>query len=213
MVSEIYSPPRVTAMLRTTSSLPSQRLVPGFALDLTCTDPDDGLPWDFDDAAKREKARQLIRDVRPMVLIGSPMCTAWCTWQRLNNPRRDPEAVRRELTRARLHLDFVISLYRDQLDAVRLFLHEHPQAATSWEEEAVKELLAHPDVSRVTADQCQYGAEVQFGEFHGQPVRKATGFMSNGKLILEELRKDAPENRGGVRERMAVSTSRAVERS
>ena len=45
VVSEIYSPPRVT---RAISSMPDSRLTPGFALDMTCIDPDDGQPWDFD---------------------------------------------------------------------------------------------------------------------------------------------------------------------
>ena len=53
MVSEIYSQPRVT---RAISSMPSLRLVPGFALDLTCIDPDDGMPWDFDIESKQIKA-------------------------------------------------------------------------------------------------------------------------------------------------------------
>lgn len=54
IVSEIYSPPRVTRML---SSMPGHELVPGLALDVTCNDPDDGKPWDFDCPEKREKAR------------------------------------------------------------------------------------------------------------------------------------------------------------
>ena len=58
MVSEIYSPPRVT---RAISSMPSLRLVPGFALDLTCIDPDDGQPWDFDLESKQVKAMELVR--------------------------------------------------------------------------------------------------------------------------------------------------------
>ncbi len=56
MVAEIYSPPRVT---RAISSMPECGLVPGFALDLTCTDPDDGMPWDFDVKEKREKAMEI----------------------------------------------------------------------------------------------------------------------------------------------------------
>ena len=40
-VSEIYSPPRVTAML------PQGDLLPGFAMDITTND-EDGNPWNFD---------------------------------------------------------------------------------------------------------------------------------------------------------------------
>ena len=41
-VTEIYSPPRVTAIAE------RLRLIPGLALDLTTIDPDDGEPWNFD---------------------------------------------------------------------------------------------------------------------------------------------------------------------
>ena len=44
VVSEIYSPPRVTAA---TKLLPELRIIPGFALDLTTSDTD-GVLWDFD---------------------------------------------------------------------------------------------------------------------------------------------------------------------
>ena len=97
IVSEIYSPPRVTRMA---SSLPSLKVLPGYAFDITTNDPDDGEPWDFDAPAKREKARRLIREQKPLFLVGSPMCTAWCTWQRLNRLRRSPEICRRERVKA-----------------------------------------------------------------------------------------------------------------
>ena len=66
MVSEIYSPPRVTAELR---RRPRRHLLPGFALDLTVIDPDDGQPWDFCCREKREKARAMRRRTQPLLLI------------------------------------------------------------------------------------------------------------------------------------------------
>ena len=58
----------------------SLRLVPGFAFDLTCIDPDDEQPWDFDLESKQIKAMELVRPQKPAMLTGSPMCTAWCSW-------------------------------------------------------------------------------------------------------------------------------------
>ena len=69
LVSEIYSPPRVTAMAH---AMPSLRLVPGFALDITVTDEFDGMPWDFSTSDKRQRARTLLQQQKPMLLIGSP---------------------------------------------------------------------------------------------------------------------------------------------
>ncbi len=184
IVSEIYSPPRVTRMI---SCLPSLKLLPGYALDITVEDPDDGLPWDFDNPAKREKARKLIREQKPLFLIGSPMCTAWCTWQRLNEIRGDGEKLRRAKVRARLRLDFTMELYAEQVEAGRYFLHEHPKSASSWEEESVRRIRQLEGVDLVHADQCQYGNEVTFGRYRGQPVKKPTGFMSNAPALLEKL--------------------------
>ena len=184
IVSEIYSPPRVTRMI---SRLPEFGLVSGFALDVTCDDPDDGMPWDFDIEEKRQKAERKVREEKPMVLIGSPMCTAFCTWQALNNLKRDPDVVKKELERAIMHLEFVLHLYRIQVEEGRLFLHEHPASATSWKHNAVKEILQLPGVTMIVGDQCQYGSEVRRGPHTGSPVRKPSGFMSNGPLILQQL--------------------------
>ena len=52
--SAIYLPPRVTALIR---QLKSRHVMPGYALDLTPVDTADGLPWDFNDPAKRLRAR------------------------------------------------------------------------------------------------------------------------------------------------------------
>ena len=81
----------------------------------------------------------------------------------------------------------MIELYLEQLAAGRYFLHEQPRTAASWEEEMVESLARMPGVEVITADQCQYGAEVQSGDDEGQPVKKATGFMSNAPELLKSL--------------------------
>ena len=48
-ITEIYSRPRVTTLAQ------RFKLIPGMALDLTTVDPDDQLPWDFDNPCKRDK--------------------------------------------------------------------------------------------------------------------------------------------------------------
>ena len=76
IISEVYSPPRLTKML---SRLPNHELVPGMALDLTVVDALDGKPLDFDHKNKRERARELLRRQKPLFLVGTPMCTAFST--------------------------------------------------------------------------------------------------------------------------------------
>jgi hypothetical protein len=162
IVSEIYSPPRVTKAI---GEMRGNGLVAGFAFDLTCNDPDDDMPWDFDITEEREKARAKFRTQKPAMLIGSPCCTAWSSWQALNKLTRDPEVVRRELIRARVHLEFVCSLHAEHVEAGRLFLLEHPAPATSWQEDSMQELMKYPGVGRINADQCQFGAEAQSGAY------------------------------------------------
>ena len=186
LVSEIYSPPRITHEIARTRPA---RLSPGLALDLTVNDPDDGRPWDFTVPAKRIKARKLLQRSRPMLLIGSPMCTAFSTWQRLNATRTNAGARRRAYKEACMHLEFVTQLYHDQVSEGRYFLHEHPQWASSWDLDCVQRLVQLPGIRRTRGDQCQYGAEAPHGPLKGSPVMKPTGFMSNSPEILKALSK------------------------
>ena len=78
VVSEIYSRPRITQELKIRRSK-FRNLAPGLAFDLTVKDPDDGQPWDFSLKSKRDKARRILQESKPILLIGSPMCTAFST--------------------------------------------------------------------------------------------------------------------------------------
>ena len=100
LVSEIYSPPRVTAAAKLP---PELRCIPGFAPDLTTADAN-GRPWDFDIAENRRRAREMVLSKKPMLLIGSPMCTAFSAWQRINRHKRDDSVVLREYVRAMVHI-------------------------------------------------------------------------------------------------------------
>ena len=62
-------------------------------------------------------------------------------------------------------------------------MHEHPASATSWAEPCIRAILQLKGVSRVVADQCQLGQEVD----QGNPIKKPTGFMSNAPDLLDTL--------------------------
>ena len=187
VVSEIYSPPRITQELKIRRSK-FRNLAPGLAFDLTVKDPDDGQPWDFSLKSKRDKARRILQESKPILLIGSPMCTAFSTWQRINWAKTDrPEEMRRAHFQACAHMQFVAQLYLDQILDGRYFLHEHPKHASSWELECMRRLRLIPGVNVVRGDQCQYGAEAPHGPNKGSPVLKPTGFMSNSAEVLREM--------------------------
>ena len=179
IVAEIYSAPRVTKVLK---MLPNHAIAPGFALDLTTVNAK-GEAWDFDKAEKRQEARELVDEVKPMFLIGSPMCSPWSSLQKLSENRRDPEDVEKMKVRAELHIRFVCELYRAQHEAGRYFLHEHPLFATSWQNEHIVGILRLDGVDTVWGDQCQYG---QQAGTEG-PVKKPTRWLSNSVGILKKL--------------------------
>ena len=128
-----------------------------------------------------------------MLLVGSPMCTAFSTWQRINNKIRDPYVVACEKKRAVMHLEFCIELYREQLRHGRYFLHEHPAYATSWQEEAMRGLMGEQGVETATCDQCMYGCK----SADGMPVKKPTMFLTNAPELAKRLRTRC-KGRGGL---------------
>ena len=73
IVSEIYSPPCVIAAA---AKLTELDIDSGVALDFTTVD-ENGEEWDFDKPKMKEKARRIIREQKPELLIGSPMCTMY----------------------------------------------------------------------------------------------------------------------------------------
>eukprot|EP00969_Alexandrium_andersonii_P085326 3762499-Alexandrium_andersonii.AAC.1 len=58
----------------------------------------------------------------------------------------DPAAVAERQRKAKVHLEFMVEIYRSQLERGARFLHERPMAAGSWDEDCVKRLMARPEV-------------------------------------------------------------------
>ncbi len=69
VVPEVYSPP--IAMIKL---LPSFQCAPGVAMDLT-------TGWDASIRSQRERATAILIKHAPMLLIGSPPCTAFASLQ------------------------------------------------------------------------------------------------------------------------------------
>ncbi len=92
-VSEIYSPPRVTQVAG------EYGLAKGTAFDLTTCDAD-GQYWDFDQKDRRAQAFEDIRKEQPILIIGSPMCTAFSLLQNLNKGKADPNKLKENWEKA-----------------------------------------------------------------------------------------------------------------
>ena len=103
---------------------------------------------DFDEEEMRKRAWAKIEEEQPMLLIGSPMCTAFSAWQHINNSQRDPEVTSKEYERGFCHFRFCCELYEHQAAHGRYLLHEHPAQATSWCTEEVKRIVDLENVDR-----------------------------------------------------------------
>ena len=116
-------------------------LILGMAFELTKLDEEDGLPWDFNITAKRNKARAIVQRERPLLLIGSPMCAAFSHLQRTNFAKLNKEQSDKIMQHGRKHLEFSMELYKEEQTHGLYFLHEHPATASSWNEKSVLEVL------------------------------------------------------------------------
>ena len=145
-VSEIFSPGRFTKRSGAFG------LMPGTAFDLR-TD------WDLSCPKQQDKCWEQVEAEDPYLLVGSPICKAFCALQALRP--NTPESWKQFQTLLRQsisHLNFCMKLYKRRAELGRKFLHEHPWSATSWSRPSVKEVMALPGVRLVRGDQCRFGA-------------------------------------------------------
>ncbi len=86
------------------------------------------------------------------------------------------------------HVNFVLKLYRRQVQEGRVFLHEHSAHAKSWMLKQVQKLAREEGVMIVEADQCMYGLKTR-GHTRSQLVaaKKPTKIMTNSKALGKEL--------------------------
>ena len=157
--------------------MPSYGIALGLALDLTLPD-ENGEPWDFSRPSMRAKAEKLLDAPEPTLLVDSPMCTAISTWQFINTKKCHPNIVQAEKKAGLVHLAWMCKLYAKQAAAGRLFLHEHPGNATSWNEQCVLKVLQLRGVACITADQCQLGQEAENGRLHENRSTNCDDHMS-----------------------------------
>ena len=78
-VAEVYSPPRVAI------EASKFGLKPGWSMDLT-------TGWDFRKIEDRRKAKEYADVFKPILLVGSPMCTMFSRLQSMSKLTEEKEA-------------------------------------------------------------------------------------------------------------------------
>ena len=181
LVTEVYSPPRVVKFAA------RHKLQEGHSIDIQCND-ENGEPWDLNSNQKRNQLIHLIVDTKPILVIGSPMCTMFSTLQNLNKNKRDEEAHNARVKQAISHIDFCITLYTIQAKNGRYYLHEHPRHATSWKLESMQRFINKHQPKQVHANMCAFGM-VSTDEQGKGLVCKPTTFMTNSSKLASLLSK------------------------
>ena len=136
----------------------------------------------------RNRAIRKLPIDKPLLSIGSPMCTVYSAMHHANHAGMDPDEVTERSRYVRKHSEPSAKLYKIQVDASRYSSHEHPQGASSWEEICINEFMERQGVMRVVGDQCMHGLKSRNVRCEG-PARKRTGFLTNAVCIAQQLNK------------------------
>ena len=107
IIAEFCSPTRISALAK---ELPRYGIAPGLGFDLTVPE-ENGEPWDFLRPSMRIEAQKLLDEQKPMLLVGTPMCTAFSIWQFINDKKCDAKIVDSEKKSGRAHLAWMCKLY------------------------------------------------------------------------------------------------------
>ena len=153
-------------------------LRPGTCLDLR-------TGWDADKPGAFKKLMDMIDAEKPELIIGSPKCAPFSTL--IRDWTKDYPRYRAELASGLRHLKMVCAAYLKQIQAGRLFLHEHPRNASSWKIPCIKQILELPGIMLVFGDQCPFGLTGQLDDGTVALLRKETGWMTNGRHIAEAV--------------------------
>ena len=148
----------------------TKALLPGFALDLVGRE-EAGESWGFTRADMRGKARTLVINTRPLVVVESLPCKAFCIWQHLVAARHgwSEREVRRRRIAGELQMRVCGEIHVLQFQSGRYFLHEQPASAASWTVPEIRELLKDPRIQMTVGQQCQYGQQTPSGQLIKKP--------------------------------------------
>ena len=99
--------------------------------------------------ANREKVKEMVRNLKPDLVVITPPCGPWCAWQRLRQNELDD--IRRE------QMPFwrmTKEVWDIQNEEGRLCLTEQPEGSEALE---TRPMVERDPLYRVVVDQCQFG--------------------------------------------------------
>ena len=91
------------------------------------------------------------------------------------------------MRQARGLLEFACQVYTKQNAEGRVFVHEHPLSASSWNEAPIQELLKQPGVLKVNLDMCRFKLTSKGPDGVVGLVMKPTSLLTNSVVVSEHL--------------------------
>ena len=165
------------------------RLGLGFAIDLCEREPSgphEGECWDLSKNSDVKELFEMITLERPMIVTGSPPCTAFAQFQ---NASWYPEW---EKWRATKLLHVAMDVDEEQIRGGRYFLHEHPKEASSWSDPRVISLQKRKGVFTASSPVCCVQAKIKTKNGSrnvNRFVYKPTKWITNLKALAQALEK------------------------
>ena len=140
------------------------------------------LTTGFDLNTRRDqlKVRQIVEELKPLVVIMSPVCTPFGPRAYLNRTINQ-ETYQRSYNEAVIHGRFCGNLALLQYKSGRYFVTEHPYPSLLFDEEIWRVVLQLPDTRRTVFDQCRTGLKGHDGLL----AKKPTQLISNSEELLQ----------------------------
>ena len=133
--------------------------------------------YDLSKQSTRMLVKHEIRARRPRALGLSSPCTMFSELNRMWNKKKySNEEWDARMNAAVIHLEFSMELAQEQVDGGRIFFHEHPRTASSWQQECVTHVSACDGCRHACFDQCRFGLMTPVSQV---PMKKATKLLHN----------------------------------
>ena len=173
--AEIFSPPRVSVACRELGLSADHFFDLDYGCDLRLFE------------CRAEVKEKLFSQNFVKFIMFSPPCTMYSALQKCfrNFEKLSQSDLDMKWEEAHAYVDFCMHLCRMQGQRGLWWCFEHPQTASSWSRQSVKDVSALPNVEKITFHQCRVGLKAPGSDI---PIRKATTLMTNAPLVAEAFR-------------------------
>ncbi len=121
---------------------------------------------------------------RPRFIFTCAPCTWYSTLNTMwNIPHMETIDIQRKKAEADDLFDFSMEVCQHQIDVGRLFGHEHPRLACSWDKASCRRVSQAQSVGLAHFDQCMFGLKSPMGF----PMKKSTTLMSNSNIMIADF--------------------------